>query len=169
MNTHLAIIVVAATLLIGSAEGLAPVACKDTTAKTHGRHFSAKCGGGGGGGTPPATPTPLTPCSNSVHCMSHGTASGYTQTGCSCSCYVQYAGTKCAVCSGTRINYPTCSLPVACANSYCNNHGTASGWTHSGCSCSCSSAYEGTRCSTCSGTRLNYPTCSLPVACASTY
>ena len=82
-------------------------------------------------------------------------------SGCTCTCSTGYGGATCSSCS-TRYGGPACT-PIVCTSiDDCNGHASSvSGTLLSGCTCTCSTGYNGATCRSCSTYYTGYPQCTL--------
>ena len=76
-----------------------------------------------------------------------------------------YAGPACAACATNYDGYPSCS-PILCTSAAnCNSHASSvSGDLVDGCTCTCSTGYNGTTCDACATNYGVYPSCE-PLVC----
>ena len=107
------------------------------------------------------------PCTIPTNCNSHASSvSGNLVDGCSCTCSAGYTGATCDVCA-TNYGGPSCEPLVCTADEDCNSHATSvSGTRVSGCTCTCSTGYDGVTCEKCAANYDSYPNCSA-IPCTS--
>ena len=101
-------------------------------------------------------------CTVPANCNGHADAvSGTLVSGCTCACSTGFSGASCELCADKYENYPTCSEIQCTVPANCNGHADAvSGTLVSGCTCTCSTGFDGTSCGSCANKYENYPTCS---------
>ncbi|CUE71031.1 membrane-associated protein, putative [Bodo saltans] len=112
-----------------------------------------------------------------LNCSNQGTASGNSNTSCSCACLGGWLPPTCSTCPANFNvtmncmtcaagfeNYPYCY--ASCTSADCNNRGVASGNRVNGCSCQCRNAWYGSYCQYCPG---QYDAQADCYACAAGY
>ena len=107
------------------------------------------------------------PCTIATNCNSHASSvSGNLVDGCSCTCSTGYTGATCDACA-TNYGGPSCEPLVCTVDEDCNSHATSvSGTRVSGCTCTCSTEFNGATCEKCATNYDYYPNCSA-IPCTS--
>ena len=108
-------------------------------------------------------------CTTEASCNNHATSVSGTFSSCACTCSTGYTGAACGSCAAHYAGYPACT-PIVCTSADCNGHESAvSGTPESGCTCTCSTGYSGSTCSSCATYYGGYPTCTLSLTTVSVF
>ena len=112
---------------------------------------------------------PVTCTNSTLECNGRGSAYGNYVSGCKCTCFDLYNGSRCGTCANRRnpATYPACD-PLPCPATYCNSSGIIVGDQIVGCSCLCNASRRGAHCELCAVGRGPLPLCD-PIACSPDY
>jgi hypothetical protein len=116
-------------------------------------------------------------CTAAQDCAAHATrVTGNVDTGCRCTCRNEWRGADCSICLGNYDataagdcgacsaaydTYPGCYL--TCTNANCTGHaieGRITGNDHTGCTCPCAQAWNGSVCDHCPANFVEQPNCA---------